>query len=314
VRAKTLTVSLLLTLLATGCFRSDTRIRVDEDGSGEVEQVIALDIDAALDIGGAFAGDDVPELTRDDVCSDFESQQDVPEGATVRPVEEDGFCGISYTLAFGPDEFGDAMSQAAAGGQFELRREGEGWYFETELTNEDLTGEDPSGGDELGAELVTETFFDDASMTVGVLLPGRLVDHNATYIDTDGTAVWEIDLAAESTNMYARTEPGETILGDGPGGSDGGSAVTIVIVLIVLALAALGVWWWIKRGRRDDSTGPGSSLDPPGAPHPVSPEAPPGPPPGSPSSPPPQGSPPLAPPPGAPGGSLPPPTSEGDAP
>lgn len=290
-RSRSLMLLLAVSLLATGCFRANTTIRVNDDGSGEIESLMALDIDAALELANAFSTEDVPEMTAEEACADFEQSQDVPEGAVVEPYREDGLCGMRYTLAFGPDEFEEAVLDASSDGQFELRRDGEGWVFSADLSSDDVTG-----GEE-GDDFLPTDIFDDAEMTIGVLLPGRMVEHNATYVDTDGTAVWEIDLSASSTNMFARSEPGEPILGSGPGGDGGSSTVTVIVVLVVLAAAGLGVWWLMRRRREGDRSG-GSSLAPPGS----GPGSPSGPAPGSP----------LGPAPGSPaadpGSSLPPPT------
>ena len=261
-------------LLATSCFKSETLIRVNEDGSGVIESLIALDIDAALDLANAFGTEDAPTIGVDEACDDFEQQTDVPEGAEVRPYEEDGFCGISFTLAFAADGFQQAVGGADAGGDFDLRRDGTGWYFESDFTDQGF------GGDDLSNSFFPDELFDDAEVTIGIFLPGRMVEHNATYIDTDGTAIWEIDLTGQSGRIFARTESGETILG--PGAHDGGGSAIVGLLVIIAVLALIGgvVWLVIRRrnerGAASTSTEtvmgapsdpvpdpPGSSLPPP---------------------------------------------------
>ncbi len=275
VRIKMPILLVAVALLATSCFKSETLIRVNEDGSGVIESLIALDIDAALDLANAFGTEDAPTIGVDEACDDFEQQTDVPEGAEVRPYEEDGFCGISFTVAFAADEFQQAVAGADAGGDFELRRDGTGWYFESDFTDQGF------GGDDLSNAFFPDELFDDAEVTIGIFLPGRMVEHNATYIDTDGTAIWEIDLTGQAGRIFARTESGETILGPGSPDDGGGSAIVgLLVIVAVLALIGGVVWLVIRRrnerGAASTSTEtvigapsdpvpepPGSSLPPP---------------------------------------------------
>ncbi|MFQ5557561.1 MAG: hypothetical protein ACE5GB_08665, partial [Acidimicrobiales bacterium] len=270
-----------LALLATGCFKAETRITVEDDGSGRVDALVAIDVDAAVELAGAFdlSGEEAPQVTPDQACADFVDDQEVPEGAVVEPYEEGDLCGVRYSVEFGPGEFESVVTDAADGeeGDFVLRREGDAWVFEGDLSG--------SSGDLDAGAFLGEGLFDDAEITFGIRLPGRQVDHNATFIDSDGTLVWEIDLADPPSRLFARTEPGATITGSG-GSDDGGTNWGLVlVVLLVLAAIVAGVVILVRR-RRQDGTPPAPAWTPPvgavaappsavpPAPHPQPPAAP----------------------------------------
>lgn len=262
----TVLLVLALGLVGAGCFKADMAVRVEEDGSGEIGWLIALDTEAALGLGSAFATDDVPELSVDEACADFRDQQEVPEGAVVVPYDEDGFCGLRYSVQFDAGGFEQALADSDTEvGTVELSSENGGWYFELSDTG-GMTG-DLDTGDEFGAALL-----DDAEFTIRVFLPGRLVDHNATYIDGDGNAVWEIDLQGSTTRLFARTEPGETIRGSGgdDGSSGGGSSVALVLIVGAVLLVGVAVVIFVRRRQApappSDPSASNLPPPPPGAP------------------------------------------------
>jgi hypothetical protein len=255
-------LAMVLALLATACFKADMAVRVEEDGSGEVGWLIALDTEAVVGLGSAFATEDAPEMSIDEACADFRDQQEVPDGAVVVPYEEDGFCGLRYTMQFEPGGFEQVLADSDTEvGSVELRADNGGWYFELSDPG-GMTGEADSA-DQFGAELL-----DDAEFTIRVFLPGRLVDHNATYVDTDGTAVWEIDLEAETTRIFARTEPGPTVGGSGASSGGGGSGGIVAIVVVAGLAGAAALAWFVVRRRKSaaDPSDPSASnlpLPPP---------------------------------------------------
>ena len=311
-RIKKAVLLVAMALLATSCFRSDTRIHVNDDGSGEIASSIALDIDAALDLANAVSFEDAPELTADEACNDFQAEQQVPEGTTAEPFEEDGFCGLRYTVEFGPGELEQTLTDQDAQGDFTLRREGDGWFFEAVFEN-------VTGADETGDSFFPDDLLEGAEITVGVFLPGRGVDDNATYIDTDGTFVWELDPAAATERIFARTEPGETILGGGKGDGDGFSVAAIIVGVLLIALVA-AIFWLIVKRRREQAEAASALRPPPPPEAPVPPSGPPSSPPpppsGPPSSPPPppSGPPSSPPPPSGPPSSPPPPSGPPSSP
>lgn len=253
-------LAMVLALLATACFKADMAVRVEEDGSGEIGWLIALDTEAVQGMGSAFATEDAPEMSVDEACADFRDQQTVPAGAVVVPYDEDGFCGLRYTMQFEPGGFDQAMAESESDvGNVELRSENGGWYFE-------LSEAGGPTGDVGTADQFSAALLDDAEFTIRVFLPGRLVDHNATYIDTDGTAVWEIDLQAAATRIFARTEPGATVGGPGAAGDSSGgsgSAAPVIIVVAVLLLGAAAVIVVRRRKSGAESSAPPAGSVPP---------------------------------------------------
>ena len=139
-RAGPVALLMALAVLATGCFRVDVRTEVNEDGSGTVETLSAIDADSVLELlapfGEEFTGGE--ELTRESICEESLAETDVPEGATVEPYDEDGFCGLRVTADFGPGEdpaatIGELFGDDAGEGEFVLEREGDGWRFEATI-------------------------------------------------------------------------------------------------------------------------------------------------------------------------------------
>jgi hypothetical protein len=167
-------------LLVTGCYRSDFGVTVEDDGSGTVDIVLAVDPDRLQELSEQF-GDDAG--LGDDPCAQIreESQTDeeLPEGAEVEPYEEDGFCGVRVRASFeaGTDigsfvlddlQFGSSTDDSPVVFEtFVIERDGEGWRFDaTTSSSADTEGID-SG--------ILEGFLDDASNTVRVKLPGGVI-------------------------------------------------------------------------------------------------------------------------------------------
>ena len=64
-------VALAFLALVTGCFKVEAEIVIDDDGSGTVDMLTAIDTDSMF---GAFAAMDLPEDQLgdvDDLCSEF---------------------------------------------------------------------------------------------------------------------------------------------------------------------------------------------------------------------------------------------------
>ena len=92
-------------MLFASCIRVDGKIKIEDDGSGNVDFLSALNTEALGSVLGDF---DIPEAElggSDELCADFESEfgatDDLPPGARVTPYNEDGFCGarVEYALA-----------------------------------------------------------------------------------------------------------------------------------------------------------------------------------------------------------------------
>ncbi len=267
-RTRMLLLSLLVALVASGCFRVHLDVEVNDDGSGRVAGLAALNVKAVEGFAGALAGDQ----GADELCAQFEEDQGLndPSIDQAKPYNADGWCGVEFSDTFAADEFDQAVSQIATDGAV-LRRDGDGWYFELPLNTDEMSGDLSDGsafpgfGDLLG----------DAEYIVRVKLPGKQVDYNADFIDNQGFAVWEIDITNPPTEpLRLRTEPGETIIGSkaAPGTrGDGGGGNTLVVVLVVVALLAavgLGAWFVLQRkgSTAHGAPAPPTDLVPPGDP------------------------------------------------
>lgn len=114
-----------------------------------------------------------------------------------------------------------------------------------EVSNVVVT-EDPGGGWRFRLDVPPAPAIGGAPrLEVSVRLPGRQVDDNADRLGRDGAFLWDVPLGDEPQVLFARTEPGEPILGD-----DGTTSVpwAWVVGSIVAILALAGAGAWVARG------------------------------------------------------------------
>ena len=192
-----LPVALLTALCAivlTGCIRVELSFMVDEDGSGTVDMVVAVD-EALLALS---------EESPDDLVGNLD---DLPPGAVIEVYREDGFVGQRMSVPV-PDmeqaaeSLGgvDDMTDAA---DFDFVREGDGWRFAMDMPplGEELAGE--NGGFAVG---LAAALLDDASFRVRVSLPGEITEHNADRVE-NGVLVWDLDWTSlEPRTLSARSQ------------------------------------------------------------------------------------------------------------
>lgn len=256
---KTLGALMLIALLATGCIKVEGEIVVEDDGSGNVTLLTAIDSEGALAAIAEEFGEAAAEGSPQDACDEFTEEMmndtgDLPPGATVEEYQEDGFCGAQVTYSL--DASTDHSAQIATvfdGGSPRLFKQDENWIFETRLDTSDITDETDGAPDAFVEEL-----FGDASVRFIVDLPGTAIDgqNNATSVD-GGRFTWDIDLNNPETRLFAQTAPGS-------GG--GGGLGMILIIVAVLALLAAAAWWFLtqrKSGGAD--AGAAAPLAAPGA-------------------------------------------------
>lgn len=257
-RCLTLLALLASAVVLSGCARIEIGIHVNEDGSGEISLLSALDtrfLDAA-----AAAGDTGME----DPFSDLD-EADLPPGATVEEYDQDGFRGVRARFPFAASDdikrtidaalsdAGDDPTGAAAGldqlfERFDLRRDGDGWRFDAvavPLFMGALPGDggDALGGDALGGEMA-ELMLEGFEFTIRIELPGEIVEHNADAVE-DGALVWRLDpLSEEPRELLALTSGGKdrTIL----------HVTTGVVVALLVAAITAAIW---LRSRRRDAAG-----------------------------------------------------------
>ncbi|MDY7100351.1 MAG: hypothetical protein S0880_04110 [Actinomycetota bacterium] len=309
-------------LLVAGCFRVEIDAVVEEDGSGRFTILQAIDPSAAESLAEQF-GDGFGEDGGFGEGDGFGEDDGLGEGSTtgdtsveelieidrsrlpsyvgVEEVDDGDFVGLRLTVPFDdPDQANArlaetfaALSEDPADAEeiaITIRRDGDRWHFDGSVgapTADEGLDEMPPG--------LAELFLGDASFEVGVRLPGRVVEHDATRVDGD-RLVWEVELTAtQPMSMSATSEP------------DGGASIPAAALFAVpatLAVGLAGVVVSLLWFRRRDSRGEGVAGGPPvvaawdaapGASPPVAPTARPGPHPGAGHTP--------------PGGPLPPPGS-----
>ena len=224
-----LPLALLMALCAfvlTGCIRLEVTFTVEEDGSGAMEMVVALD-EALLALS---------EQSPDDLTGNVD---DLPPGATVDEYREDGFVGQVVSVPI-PDMTRAAESLGSVDDMtdvtdFGFVREGDGWRFTMDVPplGEELTGEN---GDAAG---LAAALLDEASFRVRVSLPGEITEHNADRVE-DGVLVWDLDW----TSMEPRTLSAHSqMTGVGP-------AIVAVAIGAAVAGAVLAARWAVRARRR----------------------------------------------------------------
>ncbi len=254
-RTRVLILMAAIAVIASGCFRANFTVDVNDDGSGTVSGLVAFNPEALSELAETF-GEDTGGVGDEDLCAqlDAESGIDTDGFEEVRPYNEDGFCGTEFSGTFAPGEFSSAAAGLNDGSEATLRQEPDGgWFFELPFDDSDLTTDGlPPGFDDI---------FDGAEYVVRVRLPGRQVDHNGE-IDSEGFVVWDIDLTSPPTTLFVRTEPGDPIIGSASVGADddGGGALTVILI-VVAVLAALGLAaFFLMRNRGGDDDAPASGI------------------------------------------------------
>ncbi|MEM7096038.1 MAG: hypothetical protein AAF567_23740 [Actinomycetota bacterium] len=265
---KVLGALVLIVFVAAGCVRVERTIVINDDGSGTVDSLTAIDSEGILEL---FAEFDLPEEDSggtQEICDDFAADSgmddpSVPAGATIQPFEEDGFCGarILFDLPASNDHSA-ALTNLFGDGSTRLFKEGENWIFESAV---DLSDVDDSAAEAPGD--FAEQLFSDAVFRVTVDLPGRAIDgqSNATSVGSDGLFEWDIDLANPPATLFAQTEPGS-------GGGDGGGGLGLILIIVaIVALVAAAAWWFLTQ--RNSGSTPPPAAAPGGPPAPGTPSA-----------------------------------------
>ena len=252
-RCLTLLALLASAVVLSGCARIEIGIHVNEDGSGEISLLSALD--TRFLAAAAVAGD--TDLADSFIDLD---EADLPPGATIEEYDEDGFRGVRARFPFAASDditrtidaalsnAGDDPTGAAAGldelfERFDLRRDGGGWRFDAAVSPLLMGALPGAGGDALGDEMAA-LMLERFEFTIRIELPGEIVEHNADAIE-DGALVWSLDpLAEEPRELLALTSSGKdgTIL----------HVTTGIVVALLVAATAATIW---LRSRRSNAAG-----------------------------------------------------------
>ncbi len=244
-------------VLLSGCARIEIAIQVNEDGSGTIALLSALDtsfLDAAAAAGDTDLADSFIDL----------DEADLPPGATIEEYDEDGFRGVRARFPFaasdditraidaalsdaGDDPTGEAAGLDELFERFDLRRDGDGWRFDavvTPLFMGALPGEDGDAFDSAFDSGLAELMLEEFEFTIRLDLPGEIVEHNADAVE-DGALIWSLDpLSEEPRELLALTSGGKdrTIL----------HVTTGVVVALLVAAAAAAIRF---SSRRRSATG-----------------------------------------------------------
>lgn len=221
----------LLALVVAGCFRAETNIEVNDDGSGTVGFLVAMDLETMEGIADAFEDfedefEDEFEFEEDEEDFDFgpgenpflEEFEDaeLPPGTTIEPYEEDGWVGVwvrvpfqsegdvAQTLADLFEVVGDEEDPLGTEGfeSFRLERQGDLWIFEAELTPDE---DSEFASDDPAEAAFLQAFFPDEPYVFSIKLPGGVVDHNADRVADDGTLIWVLDIFATESRQISAT-------------------------------------------------------------------------------------------------------------
>lgn len=245
---------LVVVFLVSSCIKIDGNVRIEDDGSGTVDFLSALNVEQFSSVLSDF---DIPEDELGDtqeLCDGFTEDtvdDDIPAGATVTPYEEDGFCGarLEYELPASLDHSAQ-MQELFDDPTALLYKDGDNWIFETDFA--DAAADEITADSDDIPEAMADAFFGDASLKITIDLPGKAIAgaNNATDVGNNGRFTWDIDILNPPGRLTAQTEPGS----DGPdesggGDGDGGGLSPLVIALIVAALIGLAAlaWWFMKQ-------------------------------------------------------------------
>ncbi len=238
----------VLALVATACVKVDMRIDVADDGSAEVSGIVALNASTISDLAEDFGDESMGD--RDSICDEFAAEQTTGSGEALesQPYSDGDFCGVQFSGQLSADEVAQEMGTLAQSDDFVIEERNGGWYFEMQLSEDNLGTGDLDGAEDF---LDLDDLFGGAEYIIRVRLPGKQVDHNGV-IESDGTVVWDLDLLNPPERIFLQTEPGERETGPGLG-DDGGGSNTAVIIIVVLALLALAAAaFFLLRNKKND--------------------------------------------------------------
>ena len=212
--------ALVLALALSGCLKMDIDLTLEGDQA-----------DGSMIVGVSRALLDMSGESIEDILADIGIEEDIPEGATVRPYEDDVYVGQEYVLsgvdiAELTDEEGLSITHDAEAGTYDVSGA------------MDMT--------DIGTEAAGLGDFD---ISVSITFPGEVTDHNGTL---DGRTVTWTPVLGETNEIRATARDGS--------GSDVPARLLIAIAVAVVAVLA-GLAYFLTRRNRATQETPGAAAD-----------------------------------------------------
>lgn len=235
----------LLAVILTGCIRADFAIKVNDDGSGTVSTLLAVNRSLIEGFASSLGGESGMDAGEFSFSADDIAPADLPPGAEVEAYREGDFEGVRVTVPFEAgasvaERFAEMMSASGGGAsdspfeELTLERQGDEWVFEARPTVDTADLRMGTGSDQFSQAMV-QTFFADASFTIRIELPGEVVEHNADEVN-GRELVWNLDLfGPDQRTLMARSDVG--------GASATPWPLLVGIGAALVLLAAIGVYW-----------------------------------------------------------------------
>ncbi len=191
----------LATVALSGCFRYQSRIVVNADGSGIVREILVIDRTMlASGAGGQPAGDSL--LPR-------AAELSLPPWVDVRDYAAGDFQGVAMDIAFNsPEQFNErlntlhrllaVMMDSPATSTVDLQQRDDGWSFTmrtadlADVPSLNLSNPPPPA------------IYHRGELLLALTLPGRLTEHNADR-QIDDELIWHLSAQSVQTQFYAHS-------------------------------------------------------------------------------------------------------------
>jgi hypothetical protein len=212
--------AVVLALALSGCIKMDIDLTLDGDKA-----------DGSVIVGVNRALLDMSGESVEDLLADMGVDEGIPEGATVRPYEDDVYVGQEYVLS------GVDIAEFTDEGELSITHDAEAGTYDVSGAM-DMT--------DIGPETAELGEFD---ISVSITFPGEVTDHNGTL---DGRTVTWTPVLGETNEMQATARDG--------GGSDLPAWSLIAIAVAVVAVLA-GLAYFLTRRNRATPETPGVAAD-----------------------------------------------------
>jgi hypothetical protein len=230
-------------VLLSGCFRYQSTVVVDSDGSGTAQELLLVDRAVAEEV----LGSDTDVETHVPRAGDL----DLPSWVAVRDYAAGGMEGVVMDLTFArPDELNFRLNSlhsylATAMGSrstssVDLRQVSGGWQFSMSTTG--LADMPAPAGADAGA---FADLYRDVELVISVQLPGQIIDHNADQKNGQ-QLTWRLSAQSIQTQLYARSSTGRSF------GTAARSNRTLQVATALATAGGLGVFAAVALHRRRD--------------------------------------------------------------